>query len=278
MKTILAIIKMSRPINLVITFATVFVASLICNTQQNISVEVFFASLSAMLVAAAGNIINDIFDLEIDKINKPNRSLPAGETTKRNAIIFYLLFSVSAIMISSLINIAAIVIVTVTSLLLFFYSFKLKAVPLIGNLTVAVCTGLAFIYGGVAVGNWKLGIIPAVFAFLINLIRELLKDIEDLEGDLKNKVITFPGKYGIDKTKSLIIMITVFLIVTTFYPFIYKIYSIEYFLIVLFGVDLILVYFLKELNKKNFLEKISKLSNYLKLSMILGLIAIYFGL
>jgi geranylgeranylglycerol-phosphate geranylgeranyltransferase len=277
MKTILAIIKMSRPINSLITFVTVFVAALICNTRQSIDITVFYASLSAMLVAAAGNIINDIFDYEIDKVNRPNRILPSEELTKKSAIVFYLIFTTLALMISSLVNNTAVVIVTVTSLLLFFYSYKLKGIPLIGNLTVAVCTGLAFIYGGLAVGNWKLGVLPAVFAFLINLIRELLKDIEDLEGDLKNKIITFPGKYGIKKTQFLIITLTIILILVTFYPFIFKIYSIEYFLIVLFGVNIILVYFIKELKEETFLNKISGLSKYLKISMILGLLAIYFG-
>ena len=268
---------MSRPVNAIITFATVFIAAIICKTSQSLDVTVFYAGLSAMLVAAAGNIINDVFDFEIDKINRPERPLPSGKITKKNATIFYLLFNIAALFISTLVNNIAAIIVVITILLLFLYSLKLKEIPLVGNLTVSVCTGLAFVYGAVAVGNWYAGIVPALFAFLINLIREMLKDIEDLEGDLLNNVITFPGRYGIEKTKKLISTVTIILILATFYPFVSKIYSIEYFLIVLFTVDIVLIIFLKELRNKTFLEKISKFSNYLKIAMVLGLLAIYFG-
>jgi len=277
MKKLLAIIKMSRPVNSAITFVVVFVAAIICKTSQTIDITVIYASLSAMIVAAAGNIINDYFDFEIDKINRPERALPSGKLNKNTAVIAYFIFTVLAIYLSTLINYYAVIIVLSTTLLLFIYSMYFKGVPLIGNIIVALCTGLAFIYGGIAVGNWKLGIIPSVFAFLINLIREILKDVEDLNGDLKNNIVTFPGKYGIGKTKIVITITTLALVLVTFYPFVFKIYSIGYFLIVLFTVDIILIIFLKELNKKTFKEKISSMSNYLKIAMIFGLLAIYFG-
>ena len=68
-------------------------------------------------------------------------------------------------------------------------------------LIIALLTGLAFIYGGFAVGNPVAAIVPAVFAFLINLIREIVKDIQDIEGDTKAGVITFPIKFGFKKSK-----------------------------------------------------------------------------
>jgi len=277
MKTLIAVIKIPRPINMLITLAVVIVAAIISSKNLSISLSAIYAGLSAMLVAASGNIINDLFDFEIDKINRPNRVLPSGELTKKNAILLYLLISIVAIVLSFLVSNSAIIIVLLTTAILFLYSKYFKGVPLVGNILIAICTGLAFIYGGVAVGNWEAAIIPSVFAFLINLIRELLKDVEDLEGDLQNKIITFAGKFGVEKTKRLILGITTVLLLTTFYPFVSKVYSIDYFLIVLFTVNLILVYFIKELNKENFLEQISKLSNFLKLSMVFGLIAIYFG-
>ncbi len=276
MKTLIAAIKISRPINMLITFAVVLVAAIISSKHLSISLPIY-AGFSAMLVAAAGNIINDYFDFEIDKINRPNRVLPSGEMTKKTALLLYFLISIVAIVLSYLVSNSAIIIVLSTITILFLYSKIFKGVPLVGNILIATCTGLAFIYGGIAVGNWEAAIIPSVFAFLINLIRELLKDVEDLEGDLQNKTITFAGKFGVKKTKSLILSITCILILATFYPFVSKVYSIEYFMIVLFSVNLILVNFLEELNKENFLEQISKLSDYLKLSMVFGLIAIYFG-
>jgi geranylgeranylglycerol-phosphate geranylgeranyltransferase len=277
MKTLIAVIKITRSVNTIITFAVVFVAAIICSKNLGIDFKIIYASLSAMLVAAAGNIINDYFDFEIDKINRPNRVLPSGEMSRETALLLYVVLSIVAVVLSFMVSVTAIIIVLLTKIILFFYSSHFKGVPLVGNILIALCTGLAFIYGGVAVGNWKLAIIPSIFAFLINLIRELLKDVEDLDGDLKNKTITFAGKYGIKKTKKLITIVVVVLLVITFYPFVFKVYSIEYFLMVLFSVNLILVFFLKELYKENFLGNISKLSNYLKLSMVFGLVAVYFG-
>ncbi|MEE9431509.1 MAG: geranylgeranylglycerol-phosphate geranylgeranyltransferase [Melioribacteraceae bacterium] len=277
MKTIIATIKISRPINAIITFAVVIVAAIICAKNIEVDFRTFYAGLSAMLVAAAGNIINDYFDYEIDKVNRPNRVLPSGEMSKKTALLLYIVVSVVAIILSYIVSYSAIIIVLLTTAILFFYSSYFKGVPLVGNILIATCTGLAFIYGGVAVENWKAAIIPSIFAFLINLIRELLKDVEDLEGDLKNKIITFPGQYGIEKTKKLILITVVILLVTTFYPFVSKVYSIEYFLIVLFSVNILLIYFVKFVLSTKFTEKISQLSLLLKIIMIFGLFAIYFG-
>ena len=72
-------------------------------------------------------------------------------------------------------------------------------------MTVAFLTGLVFIFGGVVVENPTAAIVPAIFAFLINLIREIVKDMEDVEGDNKAGVITFPIKFGFQKSKILIL-------------------------------------------------------------------------
>jgi len=104
-------------------------------------------------------------------------------------------------------------IVLFSIVLLFLYSKYLKRIPLLGNVTVAFLTGLVFIFGGVVVSNPGAAIVPAVFAFLINLIRELVKDMEDIEGDKIAGVITFPIKYSLKKTSILILIIGLLLIV-----------------------------------------------------------------
>jgi geranylgeranylglycerol-phosphate geranylgeranyltransferase len=277
MKKLKAAVEITRPINLLITFAVVYVAALICSENfQNTSIVVL-AGLSAALVAAAGNIINDYFDSDIDKINRPDRPIPSGRISKREALSLYLLISIIAILIPFFISVQAISIIIFTQILLYFYSLSFKAIPLIGNLVVAVCTALAFIYGGIIVGNINAALIPAVFALLINLIREVIKDIEDLEGDERQSIITFPIKFGLKKTKTFLLSITLILLITTFYPFLYKLYNIEYFVIVLFLVNLPLIYFIREIYSKDVLVKLSKLSLSLKVIMIFGLTAIYIG-
>ena len=127
-----------------------------------------------------------------------------------------------------------------TSVLLYLYSIRLKRIPLLGNITIAYLTGLAFVYGGVAVNNVIDAFIPAVFAFMINLGRELLKDIQDMEGDKKVGLVTFPIKFGTQVTNILITLLTITLIAITFYPFVFQIYKIEYFVMAMIFVNLLL--------------------------------------
>ena len=272
-----AIIKLIRPLNFLITFASVIVAAIICLPGYSIGLNVLLAALSASLVMASGNIINDIYDINIDRVNKPSRPLPSGKISVKKAYILYFVFIASSVFISSLLNEKAIAIVLVSILLLFFYSKYLKRIPLVGNITVAFLTGLVFIFGGVVVENPSAAIVPAVFAFLINLIREIVKDMEDIEGDTKAEVITFPVKFGFQKSKIIILIITISLILYTIYPFITQIYKIEYFVVVMAIVNPILVYCLKILFEDHSVKNMKKKSNLLKLSMVFGLIAIYFG-
>jgi geranylgeranylglycerol-phosphate geranylgeranyltransferase len=272
-----AIIKIIRPLNFLITFASVIVAAVICLPGHSIELIVFLAALSASLVMASGNIINDIYDINIDKVNKPSRPLPSGKISVKKAYILYFVFVAASVFISSLLNEKAIAVVLVSILLLFFYSKYLKRIPLVGNMTVAFLTGLVFIFGGIVVENPSAAIIPALFAFLINLTREIVKDMEDVEGDTKAEVITFPVKYGLQKSKIIILIITISLILYTIYPFITQIYKIEYFVVVMVIVNSILVYCLKILFEDHSVKNMKKMSNLLKLSMVFGLIAIYLG-
>jgi len=272
-----AVLKFIRPINFLITFISVIAAALISRSAAISYFMVFLAAISASFTLAAGNIINDIYDLEIDRINRPQRPLPSGTVTIKEALIFYFAFLLISVLISVQINIQAVVIVLASHLLLFLYSKYLKRILFVGNFTVAFLTGLVFIFGGVIVENPSAAVIPAVFAFFINLIREIVKDMEDVEGDKQAGATTFPVKFGSRKSSILILFFTFPLFLFTFYPFITQLYKIEYFVIVMVTVNPILVYCLKKLFEDNSPESLKKISNLLKLCMIFGLIAILAG-
>jgi geranylgeranylglycerol-phosphate geranylgeranyltransferase len=272
-----AILKITRPVNFLITFVSVIVAAVICLPGNTLGLNVFLAGLSAALTSAAGNIINDIYDIEIDKINRPLRPLPSGKITITEAYILCFVLVVLSISISLIVSYPALLIVLFSLLLLFLYSKFLKRVPLVGNTTVAFLTGLVFIFGGVVVENSSAAIIPALFAFLINLIREIVKDLQDVEGDEKVGVKTFPVQFGFQKSRFLILFFTFSLILFTLYPFIFNLYQIDFFIIVMVLVNPILVYCLKILFEDHSLKNLNKISNLLKLSMVFGLIAIYLG-
>ena len=274
---ILSYIKITRPINVLITFFVVVVAILISQKAQTDLFTILLASIAASLVTAAGNLVNDIYDVESDKISHPNRVLVLGKISKKEAWIEYIFLNSFSIIISVTLSAKLFIIVIATIILLYIYSSTLKKLPLFGNVTIAFITGLAFVYGGFAADNPMAAAVPAVFAFLINLIREIVKDIQDIEGDTKAGVITFPIKFGFQRSKILILIITFSLILYTLYPFITELYKIEYFIVVMVFVNPLLILSLKFLFDSRKENNLTVVSNMLKLNMVLGLIAIYLG-
>jgi geranylgeranylglycerol-phosphate geranylgeranyltransferase len=270
-------IQIIRPLNVIITISVIIVAAIISIDGSYSKLNIFMAAITGGFTAASGNIINDYFDIEIDKINRPERPLPSKKISIRSALNFYLTLVFLSVVISFQINFEAFLIVVITQTILFLYSFKLKNIVLIGNITVSFLAGFAFIFGGIAVDNYIYAIIPAVFAFLITLIRELIKDIEDIPGDDKLGIKTLPIKFGVHKTKHYVLIISSLLILCTFYPFITVQYKIEYFLFVMVIVNPILVYVLKSLFEDDSSPNLNKLSFILKLDMIFGLTAIFLG-
>ncbi len=263
--------------NFGITFVSVIATALICQPHKTPGLNIFLAAFAASFALASGNIINDINDVEIDKINKPLRPLPSGNLTIQQAYGLYISSVFLSILISLFLNEVALAIVLFSIILLFFYSKYLKSILLVGNMTVAFLTSLVFIFGGVVVENPTAAIVPAIFAFLINLIREIVKDIEDVEGDSKADLVTFPIKFGDKKSKILILFVIISLILFTLYPFLTQLYKIEYFIVVMVIVNPILVYCLKKLFEDSSQKNLKKISNLLKLSMVLGLFTIYLG-
>jgi geranylgeranylglycerol-phosphate geranylgeranyltransferase len=276
-KKFFAYINISRPLNSLITFLVIIVASIISIDGRYSVLKIILAGLSGALTASAGNVINDYFDIDIDKINKPPRVLPQGKLSLKEALSFYFFLTVLSLVISSFININAFTIVFIASLFLFFYSNQLKKISLLGNIVVSTLTALTFIYGGIAVDNIKDAIIPAVFAFLINFIREIVKDMEDIEGDKLQGINSFPAVHGFKKAKTIIVFITIVLIILTVFPFVTKLYAIEYFIVVMVFVNPLLVYIVKSLFEDDSIKNLNKLSNLLKLNMVIGLTAIFLG-
>ena len=277
MKNFKALISIIRPLNCLITFSTIVVACLICADSVHYSLFLV-AGFTGTLVNASGNIINDYFDISIDKINRPNRPLPSGIISSTKALELYIYFTFSALALTYYnLGLSAFNIVVITSVMLFIYSKNLKGIPLVGNIIVAFSTGLAFLFGSVVVGNIYCGIIPAVFAFLISFMREIVKDIEDIEGDKAIGISTYPIIYGVDNSVRLISVVGVILIIATTIPALFKIYNWYYFIFVSLFVNGILVFVIHQLKLNTSKTKLRMISNLLKLGMVFGVIAIFIG-
>ena len=277
MQKIKALISITRPLNCLITFLTIVAACFICADLPNYKI-VIIAGLAGVAINAGGNIINDFFDIKIDKINRPNRPLPSGLISSTKALEVYVYFTFFAFSLSYYnLGLSAFKVVVITSILMFLYSYYFKGIPLIGNIVVAFSTGLAFLFGSIVVGNIYCGIIPSVFAFLISLMRELVKDIEDINGDKTIGISTYPIKFGVDNSVKLISIIGVLLIISTTIPFLLKIYNLYYFIFVSLFVNGILAFVIRSLKLDTSPNTLRKVSNLLKLGMVFGVIAILIG-
>jgi len=267
---------LSRPLNVLIGMLSIFIGAFITGTISP-ALNVLFACISGGLIAGGANVINDYYDVEIDKINKPYRPIASGNISLKEGIIYSIILYLIGIAIGWLVNWQAFAVSIFSSILLFLYSAKLKRTVLWGNLSVSLVTALAFIYGGIAVNRLSYAIIPAVFSFVYHLGREIIKDVEDLEGDRADNITTFPIKFGAIAALKLATIIYLLLIAITIVPYLLKIFGIYYLIIVAGIVDLVVVYVLFALWKNYKPKNLSRLSIILKLNMFAGLIAIYCG-
>ena len=188
----------------------------------------FLLILSSVFIAAAGYIINDYFDLNIDLINKPDKVIVGNTITRRWAIAFHLALSFIGIAIGFYLDITTRILLlgianSICVFLLFFYSISLKKKLLIGNVLISALTAwTVFVITWCETRNLlsplgssrskitRYTLLYAGFAFIISLIREVIKDIEDMEGDRRYGCTTMPIVWGVNAAK---IFIAVWLIV-----------------------------------------------------------------
>lgn len=278
-KIIYPYITILRPVNIIISFVAVYLVLFISDGRHNPQswTLALYAALSASLICGGSNIINDLFDIDIDKINRPERAMAQGSISKRQAIVYWVLINIAGVIFGGLISMECFAIALFSVFLLYVYSSYLKRTPLLGNLTVSFFTGLAFIYGGIAVGYWKAALVPALFAFLFHWGREILKDIEDIEGDRRMSARTFPIVHGVPKALFLITVIFFMLMGVTLSAYLTEIYGILYFCIIAVGMYPAILYTVFSMWRDRSKNNLRRLNVLLKVEMFIGLFAIYLG-
>jgi len=157
----------------------VIIGAMIASTTF-FTMPVLFATLAAFLICGAGNVINDYFDYEVDKINNPTRALPSGKISLSRAYAYSILLFFIGILISYTVNVYALMIAVVNSSLLYLYPWKVKGGGGISkNLVVSYLVASPFLFGGVSAGEtaeWRATLIFVLLAFFANTAREIIKD------------------------------------------------------------------------------------------------------
>ncbi len=205
------LVRLTRPLNAVMFFAGVALGGVLAAGEgawaEGNAARLGLAMLSAALVGAGANAVNDVFDLEIDRVNRPARPLPSGAVSVGAARRLWAACSALGVGLSAWLSGVHLGIAAASVLLLWGYSRWLKRRPLVGNLAIALVLGLAIVYGGLAVtplggagpgapglggAGWAASLLGAAFAFGSTLAREIAKDIEDAEGDAVEGARTLP--------------------------------------------------------------------------------------
>jgi len=267
------LISVARPLNILLTVLSVWIG-FFYGSELFLSMLLVYAAVSAGFICAAGNIFNDFFDKSVDQINKPERPYAAGRLQAADMVIFGIFAFGAGIVLSFFVGIEGILIVCSTSALLMVYNVWAKRTVLAGNIMISILGGMAFLYGGLAGGSVKKAIIPALFAILFHFGREIFKDIEDKNADMKSGIVTFPVRYGEGKAIFLGIFVFILLVIFTLLPYFFLNFSIFYLITVVVGVDLLLIVLFQKYLISRKMEHLQRLNKLVKVAMVFGLIAL----
>ena len=259
----------------------------------------FLLSFSTVLIAAAGYIINDYFDINIDIINKPDKMVLDKIINRRWAMAFHTIFNMAGVSIGFIVawRIGQIYLgftQVFCSLLLWFYSTSFKRQVLIGNVMISLLTALAVVVVGFyekqiyesfeaimsPVGRKLIQIIGvyALFAFMISLVREIVKDLEDMIGDSKDGCRTIPIVWGVLPAKrlcyGLLLALQVLILLTELRIALVGWYGAIIYLLVLVQLPCLYIYI--QLKKAHLPEHYHKVSSMVKVIMLTGILSMIF--
>ena len=201
-------LALTRPGNMILTAIAVIAGSFIAAGPEimDFQIEVAICCLCSMMLVGGGNALNDYNDREIDKENHPERPIPSGSISADAASVYAqaLLGSGLLILLFALDNKMPFVIALIGIILLIVYENGLKAAGISGNITVGLMSGAVFLFAGMAVNDpgptlWMCGL-----AVLATVTREIIKDVQDLEGDRDRR--TLPASIGIENSMRVAIL------------------------------------------------------------------------
>lgn len=292
-------ITILRPANCLMSSIAVAVGGLL--VLKTLASPLLPASIAAFLITGAGNVINDYIDIEADKVNKPKRPIPSGKIRPRAALFYSIILFIAGLAFSLLTTPIAILIALASSLLLVLYATTLKQRMFLGNAAVSLMVGLTILFGSAAVASnptlsfFILPLLLMSLSSLSNFSRELVKVLEDIEGDrlafikqaIRKARAKILQKFHIKKGKAefkysqpfISNVAAAFLIIVVAIsplPYTLNLLSLSY-LIALAPTNLVFllsIYTLKFSKSKNRFSKTSKL---IKVGMSLGLVAYLVG-
>jgi 4-hydroxybenzoate polyprenyltransferase len=271
-----SLLKLTRFWNLlIIGFAQYFTAWFLVDAVKVMDWQLLVLATSTVMIAAAGYVINDYYDVKIDLVNKPERVVIGKAITRRYAILFHSALSIMGVGLGLILHWKIGLINFFSAFMLWLYSNNLKRQPFIGNVVVALLTGVSIQIVAVLYQTPNpLIVIYATFAFFMTLVREIIKDMEDLKGDNTFGCKTLPIIWGLRKAKFMIYgILAVFAVTVLALNEIYTQLPLYYFIVFLFTP---LAWLLIRLIRADTVKDFSWLSSFCKVIMLLGIMSMMF--
>jgi len=233
----------------------------------------FIIVFASALTIASGYIINSFYDSQKDLINKPNKSKLDRLVSQKTKLQVYFSINFIVAILSFFISLRALLFFASYIFLIWFYSHKLKKYPMIGNLTASFLAILPFFAILFYYKNFYPQIFAhAVFLFSLILIREIIKDLENIKGDIANNYQTVPVRYGENIAKKIITVLTILTVIPVY--LLVEIYDVNYMDIYFYFSLIVLLIFLFVLWKSNTKPQYLVLHNLLKFVIVTGVFCI----
>ncbi|WP_396212125.1 geranylgeranylglycerol-phosphate geranylgeranyltransferase [Flavobacterium sp.] len=235
--------------------------------------NLFIIVLASSLTIASGYIINNFYDSKKDLINRPNKSKLDRLVSQKTKLQVYFTLNFIVFFIAFLVSWRAVLFFSVYIFLIWFYSHKIKKQPFVGNLMASFLAVLPFFAILLYYKNfYEVIFAHATFLFIIILIREMIKDLENLKGDLANGYSTIPIVYGESVSKKIIIILAISTLIPVY--FLVNLFDVGYMDIYFYICLILLILFGVKLSKSNTKEEYNQLHNLLKIIIVAGVFCI----
>ena len=274
-QTIKGLFKLSRPLSTLTGVLAVVLGGYVAGTGA--WGPVALAALATLFVSASSNAWNDYRDIEIDRINQPQRPLPAGLVSPRAALIFSVVLAILSVVVAAFINPTALIIAVLSNGLLYLYSIRLKSTVLLGNITVALISAMSPVFGGVAAGNYRPALWLGGIIFVGILGREILKTLADYDGDLAHDVRTIATAWGPRPARIFFFVLLGATAIVMLAPYLFHAYRPVYAYIVAFGVFPVAYYVMVRVHRERTGPQLERLSQLLKYDFLIWFAAVLLG-
>ena len=269
---LIALLSLIRPINSFMIGLAVVVGIAIGSPDMLFSRLTIYGFITGFSISSYSMIINDIYDIEIDKVNQPERPLAKQIISINSALSLSLILLLIGLTSSLLISYYNIIITAIFSFLSWFYNIWGKKQGIIGNSIVASSMSIPFIFGGIITGNisllvWSISLI----AFLSGMGREIIKTIADVEGDKIKGIKSVSIQFGSRNAMLIACGFIIISILISFIPIYLNLIQIYYIPLLIFT-DLILLYSIFVLSKNYSKSESLKVKKYILYAMLFGLI------